>query len=226
MSEPRTEHVDEIAAELALGVVDGEERARALEHLAGCAECRRAVEELTEIADGLLLLAPSREAPIGFESRALAALPARRSRPRRRRRALVPIAAAATAAALAVTGTLLVVEDDLQLASDYRGTLAEANGEAFQVAHLYDPGGESGGTVFGYQGSPSWLLVVVDPDQRAGVGAAELVLADGGRVPLDSFDLDRANGGWGGVLPVALDDVSVLRLLPGEGGPLVARFGE
>jgi hypothetical protein len=82
------------------------------------------------------------------------------------------------------------------------------------------------GTVFGYQGSPSWLLVVVDPEQRAGVGAAELVLADGGRVPLRSFALDPANGGWGGVLPVALDDVSVLRLLPGEGGPLVTRFGE
>jgi hypothetical protein len=225
MNEPRPGHVDEIAAELALGVVDGEERARALEHLAGCPECRRAVEELSEVADGLLLLAPSREVPIGFESRALEPLRARRSRSRRRR-ALVPIAAAATAAALAVTGTLLVVEDDLQLASDYRGTLAEANGEGFHIEHLYGSSERPTGTVFGYQGSPSWLFVIVDPVERAGVRRAELVMGDGTRVPLRSFALDPANGSWGGAIPVALDDVSVVRLLPGEGEALVARLAE
>lgn len=225
MSEPRSEHVDEIAAELALGVVDGEERARALEHLAVCAECRQAVEELSEVADGLLLLAPSREVPIGFESRALAPLHARRGRSRRRR-ALVPIAAAATAAALAVTGTLLVVEDDLELASDYRGTLAEANGVKFQAEHLYAPGEDPVGTVFGYEGSPSWLLVIVDPGQRAAVRGAELVMGDGRRVPLRSFALDRANGSWGGAIPVPLDDVSVVRVLSTQGEALVARLPE
>jgi hypothetical protein len=225
MNEQRPGHVDEIAAELALGVVDGKERARALEHLGGCPECRRAVEELSEVADRLLLLAPSREVPIGFESRALEPLRVRRSRSWRRR-ALVPIAAAATAAALAVTGTLLVVEDDLQLASDYRGTLAEANGEGFQVEHLYGSGEGPAGTVFGYQGSPSWLLVTVDPAERAGVNRAELVMGDGKRVPLRSFELDPANGSWGGAIPVALDDVSVVRLLPAEGEPLVARLPE
>jgi hypothetical protein len=225
MNEPWPGHVDEIAAELALGVVDGEERARALEHLAGCPECRRAVEELSEVADGLLLLGPSREVPIGFESRALEPLRARRSRSRRRR-ALVPVAAAATAAALAVAGTLLVVEDDLQLASDYRGTLAEANGEGFHVEHLYGSGEGPAGTVFGYQGSPSWLLVTVDPAQHTGVHRAELVTDDGKRVPLRSFALDPANGSWGGAIPVALDDVSVVRLLPEEGEALVARLAE
>jgi hypothetical protein len=225
MSEPRAEHIDEIAAELALGVVDGEERARALEHLAVCPECRRAVEELSEVADGLLLLAPSREVPIGFESRALTPLRARRMRSRRRR-ALVPIAAAATAAVLAVTGTLLVVEDDLQLASDYRGTLAEANGERFQVAHLYGAGEDPVGTVFGYQGSPSWLLVIIDAEHRGGIRSGELVMEDGERIPLRSFALDPANGSWGGAIPVALDAVSVVRVLPAERDALVARLRE
>jgi hypothetical protein len=223
MSDPRSEHVEELAAELALGVVDGEERAQALEHLAVCAECRRAVEELSEVADGLLLLAPNREVPIGFESHALAPLAAR-PRPRsRRRRALVPIAAAATAAALAVTGTLLVVEDDLRLASDYRGALATANGEGFRVAHLYSASGVQAGTAFGYQGEPSWLMVIVDPAERARIRGAELVLDDGKRVALPSFALDPANGSWGGALPVPLDEVSVVRLLPSRGEALVAR---
>jgi hypothetical protein len=224
MSEPRSEHVEELAAELALGVVDGEERATALEHLAVCAECRRAVEELSEVADELLLLAPSREVPIGFESRALAPLGDPPSPSRKRRwRALAPVAAAATAAALAVTGTLLVVEDDLQLASDYRGALATANGEGFRVAHLYSSLGAQAGTVFGYEGDPSWLMVIVDPAERPGIRGAELVLDDGERVALPTFALDPANGSWGGAIPIPLDRVSVVRLLPERGEPLVAR---
>jgi hypothetical protein len=135
----------------------------------------------------------------------------------------VPIVAAATAAALAVTGTLLVVEDDLQLASDYRGALAEANGEGFQVEHLYGAGEGPVGTVFGYQGSPSWLLVIVDPAERTGVRGAELVMGDGRRISLPSFALDRKNGSWGGAIPVPLDDVSVVRVLPTQGEALVAR---
>jgi hypothetical protein len=224
MTDAGSEHVEEIAAELALGVVDGEERSRALEHLAVCAECRRAVEELSEVADGLLLLAPSREVPIGFESRALAPLAAPQEPSRkRRRRAVAPIAAAAAAATLAVAVTLLVVDDDLQLASDYRGALATANGEGFRVTHLYGGGEGPVGTVFAYQGSPSWLLVIADPAERAGIRGAELVLDDGKRVALPSFALDPANGSWGGAIPVALDDVSVIRVLRAEGEPLVAR---
>jgi DNA ligase D len=46
--DPRCEELRELAPELALGVVEGEERGRALEHLADCPECRRRVEELAE----------------------------------------------------------------------------------------------------------------------------------------------------------------------------------
>src|SRR5262245_62343747 len=104
MTDPRCEETRELAAELALGIVEGEERGRALEHLADCNECRRRVDELAEVADELLMLAPEREVPVGFESRALAPLrPARRpSRRRRRLRlALVPATAAIAGAAIA-----------------------------------------------------------------------------------------------------------------------------
>ena len=39
--DPRCEETRELAAELALGIVEGEERGRALEHLADCPDCRR-----------------------------------------------------------------------------------------------------------------------------------------------------------------------------------------
>src|SRR6059058_3689151 len=72
--------------ELALGIADGEERARALEHLGGCAECRRELDELSAIADELVALAPEREPPAGFEGRVIERLrvraaPARAARP-------------------------------------------------------------------------------------------------------------------------------------------------
>jgi anti-sigma-K factor RskA len=61
----------EVAAELALGVLTGRERARALAHLDGCESCREQVRELTMAGDELLALLPSAEPPAGFESRVL-----------------------------------------------------------------------------------------------------------------------------------------------------------
>ena len=61
----------EVAAELALGVLTGRERARALAHLDGCESCREQVRELSMAGDELLALLPPAEPPAGFESRVL-----------------------------------------------------------------------------------------------------------------------------------------------------------
>jgi hypothetical protein len=220
--DPRCEETRELAPELALGVVEGEERGRALEHLADCPECRRRVEELAEVADQLLLLAPHREVPVGFESRVLrGVLP---SPPPRRRRRLGLVLAPVAAALAAVAITLAIVSDDLRLAGQYRDTLEEANGKDFESYHLY-ANDSPAGTIFSYQGSPSWLLITVDPSHRADLRSAQLVMDDGRQVPLNWFQLDPS-GSSGGGIPVDPHRVSVLRLLPGAGGePLVARFG-
>ena len=73
----------EMAAEVALGIADGADRAWALEHLAGCPECRARVERMAGVADELLMLAPAVEPPAGFEQRVAGAIePPRRSRSR------------------------------------------------------------------------------------------------------------------------------------------------
>src|SRR5512143_1133286 len=131
---PRCEETREMAAELALGIVEGEERGRALEHLARCPDCRRQVEQLSEVADELLLLAPHREVPVGFESKVLSEVAPAPPRRRRRRLSLVLVPAAAALAAVAIT--LAVVSSDLQLASHYRHTLKEANGKEFESYQL------------------------------------------------------------------------------------------
>src|SRR5919106_3455442 len=86
-TDPSCEEVRELAPELALGIASGEERARALGHIANCPECRRVVRELSVAADEILLLAPQRGPSLGFENKVLAAIGS--LRPRGRRLALV-----------------------------------------------------------------------------------------------------------------------------------------
>ena len=217
------EHVRELAPEIALGIVDGEERAHALRHLSTCAECRRAVDDLAEVADELLILAPVAEPPAGFESRVAEGFGLRRPPGRRRRRLtarwLLPRLGSGLAAA-AITAAILVgvYHDDHETAQRYRETLAQAGGRYFQAEPLTDRNGARGGVAFGYEGSPSWVLVTVDAGHRDAVTRAELVTRDGRTVALPRLELDR-NGSWGGAIPVNLYKVASIRLLgktPGQ----------
>jgi anti-sigma-K factor RskA len=71
MDDMRCDEFAEVAAELALGVLTGRERARALAHLDSCETCREQVRELSMAGDELLALLPPAEPPAGFESRVL-----------------------------------------------------------------------------------------------------------------------------------------------------------
>jgi hypothetical protein len=61
----------EAAAELALGVLTGRERAQAIAHLDRCDNCREDVRQLMATSEGLLGLLPESEPPAGFETRVL-----------------------------------------------------------------------------------------------------------------------------------------------------------
>ena len=217
------ERTRELAAELALGILDGEQRAEALRHVAECAACRRAVEELTAVADELLMLAPEREPPAGFESRVLARLqpPPAVARPRggRTRRLLAPLAAAAAAAAIAVAVVLQTTSDDRRLADHYRATLAAGHGSSFEAARLRAPGQVPAGVVYAYRGATSWIFVVVYGPHRGVPYTAELVTTSGRRVALPSLRLDPRTGTGGEAIPVDLSAVASVRLVgprPGD----------
>ena len=209
----------DLAPELALGIADGEERADALRHLAACADCRRLVEQMTDVADELLMLAPAQEPPAGFESRVLEGLGLGGAPKRRRWRGLALRVAAPVAAAAVTAGILVgVYHDDHVTASRYRGALAEAGGSYFDAQALRDPGGARAGVAFTYAGRPSWLLVTVDRGHRREVASAELVTRGGQRLRLPGFRL-RPDGTWGGAIPVKVHEVSAVRLLgrrPGQ----------
>src|SRR5262245_23264065 len=142
--------VQPLLAELAIGAAAGQERALALEHVAGCLGCRRELDRLAEAVDGVLLLAPPREPPAGFESRVLAQLvpmpQVRRRRAFWRPGRLVLAAGVAAALVLAfVLGAGLVrrqTADDRALADRYRETLAVADGRYLRAVRLTGAAGD------------------------------------------------------------------------------------
>ena len=217
------EDVRRSAPELALGIATGEERAAALEHVAGCADCRRHLDELAQVADELVTIAPSREPPLGFESSVVARLGARR-KPRRARALVTAAAVALVVAAAGVAATLAATSDDRELAARYRETLATARGDYFAAAELRGPGAARAGTVFAYEGEPSWIFMTFHEGVGAGPFECVVVTEDGRRLELGAFEADR--GVWGAALPVPVHDVArVILDAPGGAADLHAGLG-
>jgi hypothetical protein len=228
----------ELAPELALGIASGPERARALQHAGGCVDCRRRLQELSETADALLLLAPAREPPNGFETRVLQRLPGGSRRRRRwdpppRRGAALTAAAmllvALLAASLAGGGVLLATRTDRDLARSYQEALRTADGRYFATWSLYDTGGDRkvAGTVFGYAGEPSWIFLTLRPPAGEGPFECVLVLDDGRRVDLGTFRLPAGEPSWGRTLGVDLQDAARIELREARAGgrAFVAHLG-
>lgn len=190
----RCREVRELIPELAMGVASGEARARSLAHLAGCASCRRELEDVSGTVDALLLLAPEREPPTGFDARVLAALD--QHAPRHKIRASLLVAAAVIlVAALAAGLTWWRGADDRNVADQYRGVLSVADGSYFGAVDL-EIDGASTGTVFAYQGRPSWVFVSVD-DAPPGTYHVRLVGTDGRATWLGTCTVREDTGSWG-----------------------------
>ena len=216
-----TEHerVQESAAELALGLLSGPERADALAHLETCAACRTTVEELADVADRMLLLAPEAEPPVGFETGVLARLDGKEVRPPGRRRALA-IAAAVAFVLGAVAGGLVARDrTGSRLDREYAAALEELDGRALAAARLRDATGRQVGQLFLYEGRVSWLFVTVD-DSRSRVDAdlaVELRFEDGRRVRVPGLRLTAGRGSLGTTVTLRLRDLDGVRVLD-EGG--------
>jgi len=141
-----------VASELALGVLYGEERAAALAHVETCRACRQELTLLTDTADEMRLIAPGVEPPAGFEQRVVARIAAAAAEPdaappapptpptslaaRRRRRLVRPLIAVAAAMLAFVAASALVLgggsgEDTAaSRTSPMRTTSGEVVGEA------------------------------------------------------------------------------------------------
>jgi hypothetical protein len=224
------DQVRELAADLAVGIADGQQRDAVLRHAATCPGCRRLVSELSSVVDDLLLLAPSHEPPSGFAARTLARI----SPPAARRRATRPggghfpagrrwlprlAVAASIIAALGVgAGTVYqVTSADRRLADNYRSVLTQGQGSFFAAAPVRGPTGRAG-TLFGYQGNPSWLWATVHmPDAGAQRFSVQLITRDGRHLPAGTAVLGGARETWAALISVNLTDVAQVRFVAADG---------
>jgi hypothetical protein len=224
MSERRADcaRARDLAAEFVLGIAPGDERAFVLEHLTGCEECRRFVHEMSAVADELLLIAPDREPPLGFESAVVKRLAVERGSARKSR-GWVAVAAALAALLVGGSAVWFATSEDRKVGSYYRSVLERADGEYFTARELWSDDGERSGVVFAYEGDPSWLFMVVDEEYASGEYTCYAELGDGRSFALGTFSLEGDRRTWGAAIDARVHDLDRIRL-QGPDGNLVASF--
>src|SRR5579875_2258236 len=199
---------DDVAAELALGVLTGRERAEAVAHLDECDSCREHVRQLSLTGEQMLGLLPSREPPAGFESRVMGQLglvaPARR--PKLSRRMLTIAAAALAVVAVGAGGWEL---RGATSASPPATATAPLRSAALRTAAH-----QNAGKVWLYNGNPRWLYMGVDAGETHGneTVRCQLKEGDGTVITIGTFKLDDGYGAWGSPYPVNAGNVTGAQL--------------
>src|SRR5918996_1445705 len=178
------EQVRELAGELALGIAEGQDR-----------------DAAPGPPGGLWPVPAAGRGAGGGRRRALSAGP----RPSATRRVRVPgrLPAPAAAAAVVLAATLgagsvvLATAGDCRLAEGYQAVLRQGQGASFVAAPLQGARGRVG-TVFGYQGQPSWVMVTLAPSIPAkGRVQVQVLTRDGRSLSLGQAVLGGAAGSWG-----------------------------
>jgi hypothetical protein len=204
----------DLAPELAAGIVCGEERAAAIDHLASCPSCQQVVSSYTTVTDRLLLLSRRVEPPAGFEQRVLAALPTERPRERwaaRPRRRWMRLAAAAAALLLTfAAGALLVA---VGLRSD----------PAFAAAEMRTAGGDVVGEVLLREDGPTSVFMSLPgwSAQLARYGPSNAsfsvrIVTNDGRVTTQPVTLG-GDSTWAATVDLDVDAVTDVSIIDGRG---------
>jgi hypothetical protein len=197
----------EAAPELALGILDGAERAEVLLHVAACPRCQRYLSELAGVADGLARLAPEAEPPAGFAHRVQAQLRGSRRRALRRRMATVAVAVAAAAAAILAVVTVRVVES---------GQSTPVATPALQSAAMVGGNGARVGHVAVSSTDPASIVVNVDYSVPDGTYALMLRSGAGPAHRIGAITITGSRGQWIGAATVPrYQDATLALAAPG-----------
>ena len=236
----------DVAAELALGVLTGRERAAALAHLDTCDSCRENVRQLTMTGEELLALLPAHEPPAGFETRVMERLGLATPSP-----ASAPVTppAPAPARGTSVIGRIRhfgrklagwpgsaqktqVGRTRRMLATAAVGLAVVAAGlggwglanatssparSPLSSATLLSASHQSVGKVFYYGDSPHWLYMSVDSLSWNGTVICQLESRDGQVTTVGSFRLAGGYGSWGGPDSVSQSQLTGARLVTANG---------
>ena len=229
------------AAELALGVLTGRERARALAHLDRCETCRENVRQLTVTGEELVGLLPAIAPPAGFETRVMerlglgapapAPVPVRPLSPVRRfGRKLADWTGGGTgrsgvrqprrilvAAAMAVA----VVAAGLGGWGLHGGT-SSPTASPLSSATLLTASHQTAGKIYFYDAGSRWLYMSVNLSSGSGALGNGTVICqvegpDGHVTTVGSFRLTGGYGYWGSPDPVTDGQLTGARLVTTTG---------
>ncbi|WP_330302283.1 MULTISPECIES: hypothetical protein [unclassified Streptomyces] len=234
-SDVTCEKLREVGAELALGVLPGRERACAVAHLEGCADCREYIEQLTLVGDGLIGLLPGSEPPVGFETRVAQALTqgapvheghahARGSAvPRKRLRGPVRLRVASAAAALVVAVGFGGWAAGTAIESVVAGPSATSTDTDLLSGDLTSAvaPGKSVGEVYAHADPEGWVYMTIDLTHAGTPSSGKVVCLlerkDGTTVPVGTFTLHEGSGSWGGPASVDPSTLSGARVTAPDG---------
>jgi len=223
------EEFEEVAAELALGVLTGRERAAALEHLDRCETCRTSVRQLSMTGEELLGLLPAIEPPPGFETRVLDRLgiaataptaPSRGGRIRRLGWTGHTSRTGATGPArrtLAAAAVLVAVLASVIGGWSMRAATSHPASSALSSASLLSTSHQAVGKIFIYDGNPRWVYMSLYMEKEKGTVTCQLVGTDGHVTTLGTFPIDDGYGAWGSADPVDNGSLSGARLVDASG---------
>jgi anti-sigma-K factor RskA len=222
LDEMSCEEFDGVAAELALGVLTGRERAAALEHLDRCEACRANVRQLTVTGEVLLGLLPAIEPPPGFETRVLdrlgIAATSRPSRARGSRRWPVRSGSVGiTRRTLAAAAVVVAVVVSALGGWGLRAALSPPARSSLSSAALLTASHQAVGKIFLYDGNPRWVYMSVYMDSARGAVTCQLIGKDGRVTTLGAFRLADGYGAWGSADPVDNGPLTGARLIDSTG---------
>ena len=210
MSTDSCAQLRDVAPELALGVLGGAERAEAIMHVNGCARCQALVNELTEAADALPLLAPEIEPPFGFEQRVLSS-----GRARRRRSVRRTIAAVAVAAAFAAILSITIVRV-IESGSDVTSVTATAAAKPIAVRMVSASDLPAG---WAYVTNRHSVAIALNYGLKTGRYRIEVQPRTGSTVTIGTMAIENDRGSWTGTSRVALGEGSTILLVDADGSP-------
>jgi anti-sigma-K factor RskA len=221
LNEMGCEQFADVAAELALGVLTGRERADALAHLDGCDACRATVRQLTLTAEELLGLLPASEPPPGFETRVMERIGLGAPRATRSRRRFSWIPASRTRQLLAAAAVAVAL-----VGAGLGGwSLRPAGTQVAQIplssAAFVSADSQTTGRIFVYDASPGWVYMTVDTEAANGTVICQVMGADGRVTTIGSFPLNNGYGSWGSAIPAHIGPIAGARLVA-PGGAVLA----
>jgi anti-sigma-K factor RskA len=200
-------------AELALGVLTGRARAKALSHVESCPRCAEDLEQLSRVADAVVQVAPDVEPPMGFEVRLFERMgmaDVRHTRRRLRPSLWVPAAVAAAAVALALGLGLTMTSSPAPTA-----TAPTHHGKVISADFVEN--GAAVGRVTAGGGVHPWLSMMLADSTARGTVNCIVVTADGVTHHVGTFVAKKGYGAWIAPLHVNPADIRTAEVVSPSG---------